>query len=175
MKPLPTDLEVSRANPAPARRRARTGDMSASVETEIGSLTRRLAAAQEGERAASVLLANRLSDVKRLAGAAARAARPASIEARVHAVGTGEAGQKPAGKPCCRFSRSGGTRRSPRTVTACDRSDPPTGRWPRHNNTSPRGTAWWLTSISKNSCILLHNTPWFMWLDRRAQAAGLSP
>jgi hypothetical protein len=48
MKPLPTDLEVSRANPAPARRRARTGDMSASVEAEIGSLTRRLAAAQEG-------------------------------------------------------------------------------------------------------------------------------
>ena len=32
---------------------------------------------------------------------------------------------------CCRFSRNGGTRRSPSTVTASDRGDLPTRRWPR--------------------------------------------
>src|SRR5258707_13951605 len=77
MRTLPMDVEMSRARPAPAGRRTRAGDRSGSVETEIGSLRRRLAAAQETERAASVLLAQRLSDVKRLAAAAAQEAPPA--------------------------------------------------------------------------------------------------
>jgi hypothetical protein len=48
---------------------------------------RRLAAALEVERAALVFLAKELLDAKRVAGAAAREAQPASIEARVRACG----------------------------------------------------------------------------------------
>src|SRR5262249_42262026 len=49
-----------------------------------------------------------------------------------------------------RFSRSGGTRRFPSTVTASDRDAPPIRRWPKRNDTLPRATALWLTLISKN-------------------------
>jgi hypothetical protein len=98
MKTLPKEGEPTRARPAPARSPARTGDMSASVVTEIGSLRRRLTAAHEAERAASVLLAERLSDGKRPAGAAAGEVQPASVEAPMHMVGSGEARQKPVGR-----------------------------------------------------------------------------
>jgi len=74
MKILPMEFEGSQASAAPAKRRTGNGDVSASVAAEIGSLKRRLATAQEAERAASMGLAKRLSDVKRLAGAAAREA-----------------------------------------------------------------------------------------------------
>jgi hypothetical protein len=77
------DVEVPRARPAPPRRRG----TSASVVTEIRSLRRRLAAAQETDRASFALLAKRLSDAKRLAAAVARESQPASIEARVRASG----------------------------------------------------------------------------------------
>src|SRR5271154_1779272 len=43
------------------------------------------------------------------------------------------------------------TRRSPSTATASDRGDPPTRRWPRRSDTSPRATASWSILISKNS------------------------
>src|SRR5229473_2616021 len=79
------DFEVSRAKPAAAKRRPRGGDVSASVVTEIGSLRRRLAAAQEVERAASALLVRRLSDAKRLAAAVARESQPADLEMRLRA------------------------------------------------------------------------------------------
>jgi hypothetical protein len=89
------EVEASRARPARAGRRTRTGDRSGSVEIEIGSLRRRLAAAQETERAASVLLAQRLSDIKRLA----QEARPAGVEARARKSGTGRARQEPVDPP----------------------------------------------------------------------------
>jgi hypothetical protein len=93
-------VEASRARPAPAgRRRMRTGDRSGSVETEIGSLRRRLAAAQETERAASVLLAQRLSDIRRLAQAVAQEVPPAGVEAPARKSGTGQARQEPVGPP----------------------------------------------------------------------------
>ena len=85
MKTLPKEGEPTRARPAPARSPARTGDMSASVVTEIGSLRRRLTAAHEAERAASVLLAERLSDGKRPArvGGAAGKHRGADAHGRL--------------------------------------------------------------------------------------------
>jgi hypothetical protein len=99
MTTLPPDVEVPRARPVPAGRRTRTGDRSESVEAEIGSLRHRLAAAQETERAASVLLARRLSDVKQLARAVAPGAPPAGVEVRARTIGTGQAGQKPVDPP----------------------------------------------------------------------------
>ena len=81
------EFEGSQASAAPAKRRTGNGDVSASVAAEIGSLKRRLATAQEAERAASMGLAKRLSDVKRLAGAAAREAQPSGLEARLRASG----------------------------------------------------------------------------------------
>ena len=53
-------------------------------------------------------------------------------------------------QPCCRLSKSGGTRRFPSTVTASGRDAPPIRRWPKRNDTLPKATALWLTSISKN-------------------------
>ena len=99
MTTLPPDVEVPRALPAPAGRRTRTGDRSGSVEAEIGSLRHRLAAAQETERAVSVLLTRRLSDVKRLARAVAPEAQPAGVEAGARTIGTGQARQKPVDPP----------------------------------------------------------------------------
>src|SRR6516162_9887843 len=52
-----------------------------------------------------------------------------------------------------RFSRSGGTQRSPSTATASGRGDLPTRRWPRHSGTSPRATRSWSILISKNFSI----------------------
>src|SRR5208337_4536371 len=54
-------------------------------------------------------------------------------------------------RPCCKFSKSGGTRRSPSTVTAFDRSAPPIRPWLRRNVTSPTATTSWSISISKRS------------------------
>jgi hypothetical protein len=83
------DVEASPARSAPTKRRRRGGDVSISVVTEIGSLKRRLAAAREAEGAASALLAKRLTNVKRLAGAGAGKVATASIEARLPPNGTG--------------------------------------------------------------------------------------
>ncbi len=87
MTTLPMDVEVSRARPAPAKRRTRRDDPPTSVVIEIGLLRSRLAAARETERTASVLLAKRLSDVKRLAGAVARESQPADLRVRLRASG----------------------------------------------------------------------------------------
>jgi hypothetical protein len=40
--------------------------------------------------------------------------------------------------------------RFPSTVTASDRDAPPIRQWPKRNDTLPKATASWLTSISKN-------------------------
>jgi len=79
------DFEASQASPPPAKRRTRSGNPSTSGLMEIGSLRRRLAAAQEVERAASALLVRRLSDAKRLAAAVARESQPADLEMRSRA------------------------------------------------------------------------------------------
>ena len=52
---------------------------------------------------------------------------------------------------CCKFSKSGGTQRSPSTVTAFDRGAPPTKQWLRRNVTSPMATTSWSILISKSS------------------------
>src|ERR1700750_1190738 len=62
-------------------------------------------------------------------------------------------------RPCCRFSRSAGTQHSPSTATASDQGDPPTRRWPRHSDTSPKATASWSILISKNFSTESITTP----------------
>jgi hypothetical protein len=81
------NFEVPGVRLVPAERRTRSEDVSPSVAIEIRSLRRRLAVAQEVERSASVLRAKRLSYAKRLAGAVAREAQPAGLEARLRASG----------------------------------------------------------------------------------------
>ena len=49
-----------------------------------------------------------------------------------------------------KFSKSGGTRRFPSTVTAFDRGAPPIRQWLRRNVTSPTATMSWSISISKS-------------------------
>src|SRR6266446_478321 len=71
-----------------------------------------------------------------------------------------EGGVRKLGVPCVvdrliqqalrQVSRSGGTRRFPSIVTASDRDAPPIRRWRKRNDTLPKATASWLTSISKN-------------------------
>src|SRR6266849_1257257 len=79
------DFEASQASPPPAKRRTRSGNPPTTSLMELGSIRRRLAAAQEVERAASALLVRRLSDAKRLAAAVARESQPADLEMRSRA------------------------------------------------------------------------------------------